>query len=97
MGPKSKSPSKTAKTKSMEEMQEEMLSKLSILTEKISELEATLKATANENEKLHNLLAKQADEIAHLKDSLNEREQYGACGCLTSRSHPAVRATPQLS
>ena len=76
MGPKSKSPSKTAKTKSMEEMQEEMLSKLSILTEKISELEATLKATANENEKLHNLLAKQADEIAHLKDSLNEREQY---------------------
>ena len=56
MGPKSKSPSKTAKTssaKSMEEMQEEMLAKLSILTDKISELEATLKATASENEKLH--------------------------------------------
>ena len=79
MGPKSKSPSKTAKTssaKSMEEMQEEMLAKLSILTDKISELEATLKATASENEKLHQQLASQADEIAHLRDSLNEREQY---------------------
>ena len=79
MGPKSKSPSKTAKTssaKSMEELQEEMLAKLSILTDKISELEATLKATASENEKLHQQLASQADEIAHLRDSLNEREQY---------------------
>ena len=79
MGPKSKSPSKTAKTssaKSMEELQEEMLAKLSILTDKISELEATLKATAIENEKLHQQLASQADEIAHLRDSLNEREQY---------------------
>ena len=74
MGPKSKSPSKSAqvtKNKSMEEIREEMLAKLTLLTEKISELEATIKATSTENQ-----LAHQADEIAHLKDCLNEREQY---------------------
>ena len=52
MGPKSKSPSKaaqSAKAKSMEEIQEEMLAKLTLLTEKISELEATLKTTSCEN------------------------------------------------
>ena len=79
MGPKSKSPSKaaqSAKAKSMEEIQEEMLAKLTLLTEKISELEATLKTTSCENAKLRELLATQADEIAHLKDNLNEREQY---------------------
>ena len=79
MGPKSKSPSKSAqvtKNKSMEEIQEEMLAKLTLLTEKISELEATIKATSTENVVLRNQLAHQADEIAHLKDCLNEREQY---------------------
>ena len=76
MGPKSKSPSKSAqvtKNKSMEEIQEEMLAKLTLLTEKISELEATIKATSTENVVLRNQLAHQADEIAHLKDCLNER------------------------
>ena len=75
---KGKSPGRAqaAKTKSMEEIQEEMLSKLTILTEKVTEMEASLRAANSENEKLRTTLTNQADEIAQLKDSLNEREQY---------------------
>ena len=75
---KGKSPGRAqaAKTKSMEEIQEEMLSKLTILTEKVTEMEASLRAANSENEKLRTTLTNQADEIAQLKDSLNESEQY---------------------
>ena len=62
------------KAKSMEEIQEEVLSKLTLLTEKVTEMEIALRASNSENEKLRTTLANQADEIAHLKDSLNERE-----------------------
>ena len=73
---KGKSPgrSQAPKAKSMEEIQEEVLSKLTLLTEKVTEMEIALRASNSENEKLRTTLANQADEIAHLKDSLNERE-----------------------
>ena len=60
----------------MEEMQEEMLHKLTLLTDKITDLEASLKSMSSENTILKTQLANQAVEIALLKDNLNEREQY---------------------
>ena len=77
MGRTAKSPSKTAKSaKTMEELQEETLEKLNILTRKLEDLEETLKTVSSENRKLKETIACQADEIMHLKDCLNEREAY---------------------
>ena len=77
MPPKNKaSPSKGPKAKSMEEIQEEMLEKINLLTEKLSSLESALLEAVSNNNKLKATVASQADEICHLKDCLNEREQY---------------------
>ena len=73
---KGKSPNRPAKNKSMEEIQAEMLIQLSQLNEKMADMEAALKASVNESNELKATVAKQADEIAYLKEGLNEREQY---------------------
>ncbi len=54
---KGKSPgrSQAPKAKSMEEIQEEVLSKLTLLTEKVTEMEIALRASNSENEKLSTL------------------------------------------
>jgi hypothetical protein len=63
-------------SKSMEDLQIEMNEKLSALVEEIQSLTATIKAVKRENEGLKVQLNNQADEIAHLKNELNERELY---------------------
>ena len=60
----------------MEEMQIEMNAKLSALIEKFEQLEASLVAVTREKEILKVTVAEQAEEIADLRNSLNEREQY---------------------
>ena len=78
MGRTAKSPNNRASktSKSMEELQEEMLDKLNILTEKIEDMEAALKTVSSENKKLRETVRNQEEEIMHLKDCLNERETY---------------------
>jgi predicted transcriptional regulator len=75
---KSKSPVKQQqqKTRSMEEIQEEMNSKLSILTEKLEKIEAELKSVSKENSVLKTTIQNQEDQIAAMKDDLNIKEQY---------------------
>ena len=60
----------------MEEMQSEMNSKLSALIEKFELLEASLVSVTREKEALKVTVAEQANELAELRNSLNEREQY---------------------
>ena len=60
----------------MEEMQAEMNTKLSALIEKFETLEASLIAVSREKEVLKATVAEQAIELAELRNSLNEREQY---------------------
>ena len=60
----------------MEEMQSEMNIKLSALMVKFEMLEASLIAVTREKEALRGMVTEQASEIAVLRNSLNEREQY---------------------
>ena len=60
----------------MEEMQSETNSKLSELIEKFEQLEASLLAVTQEKEILKVTVSRQAIELAELRNSLNEREQY---------------------
>lgn len=60
----------------MEEIQEEMLDKINGLTEKLANLESTLKEAISSNIKLKATVDSQAEEINYLRDCLNEREQY---------------------
>ena len=77
MTPKPKKTRESTKTTySMEEMQIEMNAKLSALIEKFEQLEASLVAVTREKEILKVTVAEQAEEIADLRNSLNEREQY---------------------
>ena len=57
-------------------MQSEMNTKLSSLIEKFELLEASLISVTREKEALKVTVAEQAVEIAELRNSLNEREQY---------------------
>ena len=59
----------------MEELQEETLEKLNLLTEKFEMLEGAFRKVSSENVYLKETINKQADEISHLKDCHNEREQ----------------------
>ena len=70
MAPKSKS------GKSTEEMFEEMMERMNLLTETVEEMKAALKAVTTENVSLKKTIDHQADEIAYLKNSNNDREQY---------------------
>ena len=60
----------------MEEMPIEMNSKLSSLIEKFEQLEASLVSVTREKKALKVTVAEQACELAELRNSLNEREQY---------------------
>jgi hypothetical protein len=60
----------------MEDLQQEMNEKLSALMEEMQTLTATIKSVKRENEALKVQLNNQADEIAHLKNELNDRELY---------------------
>ena len=72
-----KQPKESTKTTfSMEEMQSEMNTKLSALIGKFETLEASLIAVTREKEALRGMVTEQASEIAILRNSLNEREQY---------------------
>ena len=76
--PKSKKPPKesTKTTHTMEEMQSEMNAKLSALIVKFEALEASLIAVTREKESLRGMVTEQAAEIADLRNSFNEGEQY---------------------
>ena len=78
MTPKAKKPTKesTKTTHTMEEMQSEMNIKLSALMVKFEALEALLLSVTKEKEILRCTVAEQAEELAELRNSLNEREQY---------------------
>ena len=77
MTPKAKKTRESTKTTlSMEEMQIETNAKLSALIEKFELLEASLMAVTREKEVLKVTVAEQATELAELRNSLNEREQY---------------------
>ena len=77
MTPKPKKTKESTKTTlTMEEMQAEMNSKLTTLMEKFEILEASLVAVSREKETLKVTVAEQAVELAELRNSLNEREQY---------------------
>ena len=60
----------------MEEMQCEMNTKLSALIAKFEALESALLSVTTENETLKCTVAEQAEELAELRNSLNDREQY---------------------
>ena len=78
MTPKAKKPVKesTKTTHTMEEMQSEMNTKLSALIAKFEALESALLSVTTENETLKCTVAEQAEELAELRNSLNDREQY---------------------
>jgi hypothetical protein len=78
MGKAAKSPPKTnnSRTKSIEDLLEENIHKLNVLTDKVSDLETALWASSAENDKLKTTITRQEDEIAYLKDALNSREQH---------------------
>ena len=60
----------------MEEMQIEANAKLSSLIEKFELLEAALASVTRENETLKVTVAEQAVQLAEIRNSLNECEQY---------------------
>ena len=77
MTPKPKKNGESTKTTfTMEEMQSEMNAKLTALIEKFELLEASLVAVTREKEALKVTVSEQANELAELRNSLNEREQY---------------------
>jgi hypothetical protein len=78
MGKNNKTPTKisNSRNKSIEDMLEEAIQKINILTDKVSDLDTALRAANRENEKLQEIVAKQEDEIAMLKDAHNSREQH---------------------
>ena len=77
MPPKAnKSPKAKSSNHSMEDLQQELLEKISTLTDKFENLEATLLRMSRENEDLKVTVLNQAKEIAELRNNLNEREQY---------------------
>ena len=65
-----------ANKNSMEDLQHETLEKLSVLTEKFETMETLLRALTREKDDLKRQVEDQATEIAGLRNSLNEREQY---------------------
>ena len=77
MTPKAKKVKESTKTTlSMEDIQIEMNAKLTSLIEKFEQLEASLISVTREKEALKVTVEEQACEIAELRNSLNEREQY---------------------
>jgi hypothetical protein len=79
MGPKkntNNTGSSDTSAKSMELLQEEMNRKLSTLMEEVRSLAENLKTTRKENEQLKERVSQQADEIAELRNDINERELH---------------------
>jgi hypothetical protein len=60
----------------MQALQEEMNSKLSALIDEVKGLTSALKAVKQENSKMKEQLQQQADEIAFLKNEINEKELH---------------------
>jgi hypothetical protein len=60
----------------MEELQEEMNDKLSVLMEEVKNLSESLRAVKRENEQLKTTVQNQADEIADLRNVINDRELH---------------------
>jgi hypothetical protein len=60
----------------METLQAEMNTKLSLLMEEFQSLKAELKTVKQENSKLKDTVQQQADEIADLRNDINERELH---------------------
>jgi hypothetical protein len=60
----------------METLQAEMNRKLTALTEEIRSLASSLKETRKENEQLKETVQHQADEIADLRNEINDRELH---------------------
>jgi hypothetical protein len=60
----------------MEELQAQMNEKLTELMDEVRSLSEALKTVKRENEQLKNTVSKQADEIAELRNDLNDRELH---------------------
>jgi hypothetical protein len=58
----------------MEDLQEEMNEKLSALMEKVEQLTTSLRTVQSENSQLKQTVKNQADEIADLRNEINDRE-----------------------
>ena len=79
MGPKSKSPKSKSAPNALnitEDWQQELLDRIANLTEKLERIEGALLVVTQEKEELTTQVVNQAKEIAELRNSLNEREQY---------------------
>jgi hypothetical protein len=80
MGPKKNTPNSPASdsgpSKVMERQLNEMNNKLTTMMEEIRRLSETLKTTQQENATLKETVAQQADEIADLRNDLNDRELH---------------------
>jgi hypothetical protein len=61
-------------SKSMEDLQEEMNEKLSALMEEVKLLTNSLRTVKKENEEMKQTIQNQADEIADLRNNINDRE-----------------------
>jgi peptidoglycan hydrolase CwlO-like protein len=60
----------------MEALQAEMNEKLSALVEEVRNISESLKAVKRENSKLKETVNQQADEIAELRNEINDRELH---------------------
>ena len=83
----------TKTTYTIEELQSEMNSKMSSLIEKFELLEASLVAVTREKEALKVTVAAQAAEIADLRNSLNECEQYARSWSMRILNIPVDKRT----
>ena len=72
-------------------MQSEMNSKLSALIEKFELLEASLVSVTREKEALKVTVAEQANELAELRNSLNECEQYARSWSMRILNIPVLK------
>jgi gas vesicle protein len=75
--PKKNSPNKSSVVnsgRSMEDLQEEMNNKLSALMEEVKSLAGALRTVQKENKELKQVVQNQADEIADLRNEINDRE-----------------------
>jgi peptidoglycan hydrolase CwlO-like protein len=80
--PPKKNPNATANTnggghKPMEALQEEMNNKLSTLLDEVKSLKSEIKSVKQDNAKLKETVQNQAEEIAELRNELNDKELHG--------------------
>jgi predicted RNase H-like nuclease (RuvC/YqgF family) len=74
--PRNPVPPPSTNNTTMEELQAEMITKLTSLVEEVRSISSTLKQVKSENAQLKATIQQQADEIAVLKNDNNDRELH---------------------